>query len=72
METAMEIYEIAIYIYFSIGVIFSFFGPLARKISIQDYMVSLQKDVSNLKRISFILVLRLGVILFYPYFIYSN
>ena len=68
----MEIFLALLTVYLIVGIVFCFYGRFAFKIDKENAMVSLQEEVSTAKRMTFIIVLRLGVILLYPYFLYSQ
>ena len=56
-------------IYFCIGVLMNFVGPIARIIWTEKMKLALQRDIPTWKRIGFITMLRVGVIVIYPFFI---
>jgi len=60
-------------IYFSIGIIFSWFGPLAKKVNSEKFViVGTNPDISSLKLFFIEAILRLGIILLYPVFLISE
>ena len=56
-------------IYFGIGVLMNFVGPIARMIWTEKMKLVLQMGIPAWKRIGFIAVLRISVIALYPIFI---
>jgi len=68
----MEILYSAIAIYVAIGIILNFYGPLSRKIWTTQIDVLAGNDMSKMKFFLFTAVVRIGVVLFYPIFIFSH
>jgi hypothetical protein len=54
--------------YLLLGALLNIWGPLSRKIWLQKVALA-SEDVPLLKRVLFLLVLRFGVLLFYPLFL---
>ncbi len=58
--------------YLGVGVLMNFFGPLSGLIWTQKMSMALRKDVPTWKRVGFMLVLRCGVMLLYPIFLFTK
>ena len=58
-------------LYLGVGVLMNFVGPIAHLIRVEKMKLALKQDVPTLKRVGFILVLRLGVALIYPLFLFG-
>jgi hypothetical protein len=67
----MNTFLIVALIYFGVGVLMNFVGPVSRMIWAEKMKLALQAGTPAWKRIGFIAVLRVGVIALYPIFIFK-
>jgi len=68
----MDTFLIVAFVYFGVGVLMNFVGPIERLIWTEKMKLALQMGVPAWKRIGFIAVLRISVIALYPIFIYKK
>ena len=67
-----DTFLIVAFVYFGVGVLMNFVGPIARLIWTEKMKLALQMGIPAWKRIGFIAVLRISVIALYPIFIYKK
>lgn len=68
----MNTWELLLYLYLIIGIVLGFVGPLSRKLWVERMMMALREDVPPIKVHLFIFILRVGIAIFYPIFLFSN
>ncbi len=64
----MNTFLIVAIIYFGVGVLMNFAGPVSRMIWTEKMKLALRANIPMWKRVAFIAVLRVGVIALYPFF----
>lgn len=64
----MDTFLIVAFVYFGVGVLMNFVGPVSRMIWTEKMKLALQANIPMWKRVGFITVLRVGVIALYPLF----
>ena len=68
----MDIFYALLTAYLVVGVVLNFFGPLSRMIWVEQMRVLTQDDVSKKKYILFMTTIRIGVVFFYPLFLFKG